>query len=89
MTGARQALLGRQAIESLNIVRKIDAIGFTKDYKERFPNLFKGLGKLNGPDYKIKLKSDAMPYALNTPRRVSAPLLTKVKEELARIMEKG
>ena len=85
VTGARQALLGRPAIESLNIVQKMNAIGVTKNYKEKFPHLFKGLGKLDGPDYKIKLKPDAKPYALSTPRRVPVPLLTKVKEELARM----
>ena len=70
MTGARQALLGRAAIESLNIVQKMDAIGVTKNYKERFSNLFKGLGKFDARDYKIKLKSVAKPYALNAPKRV-------------------
>ena len=87
VTGARQALLGRPAIESLKIVQKMDAVEVTKNYKERFPKLFKGLGRLDRPDYKIKLKPDAKPYALSSPRRVPVPLLVKVKEELSR-MEK-
>lgn len=32
VTGARQALLGRPAIESLNLVEKIDAVEFNGDY---------------------------------------------------------
>ena len=85
VTGARQALLGRPAIESLQLVEKINAIEVNKEYKAQFPKLFTGLGKLDGPDYVIKLKPDAKPFALTTPRRVPVPLLSKVKEELARM----
>ena len=66
---ARNALLGRPAT-NLNA---------------KFPGLFTGLGKLRGPDYVIKLKPEAKPFALSTPRRVPVPLLTKVKEELSRM----
>ena len=45
-----------------------------EEVKEKFPNLFKGLGKLDGPDYVIKLKPDAKPHAISTPRRVPVPL---------------
>jgi len=37
-----------------------------EEIKEKFPNLFKGLGKLGGPDYIIKLKPDAKPQAIST-----------------------
>ena len=83
VTGARQALVGRSAIESLQLVEKINAIEVNKDYKAQFPKLFTGLGKLDGPDCVVKLKPDAKPFALTTPRRVPVPLLSKVKEELA------
>ena len=46
-----------------------------------FPNLFKGLGKLEG-SYHIKLRNDAKPY---TPRRIALPLLPKVEAELQRM----
>ena len=40
-------------------------------------------------DYVIKLREDAIPYALTTPRRVPIPLLAKVKEELQRMERLG
>ena len=83
--GARQALLGRPAIESLNLVGRIGAVGTDDTYRQQFPGLFKGLGNLDGPDYVIKLKPEAKPFALSTPRRVPIPLLPQVKEELSRM----
>ena len=82
VNGARLALLGRLAIETLKIVQTINAL--EAEVKEKFPNLFKGLGKLAGPDYVIKLKPIAKPHAISTQRRVPVPLLSKVKEELSR-----
>ena len=54
----------------------------------KFPHLFRGLGKLEG-DYTITLKEGAKPFALSTPRRVSLPLLKPVKEELERMEAPG
>ena len=54
-----------------------------EEVKEKFPNLCKGLGKLDGVDYIIKLKPDAKPHAISTRRRAPVPLLSKVKEELS------
>ena len=82
MSGACNALLGRPSIETLAIIQKVDAVEAT-DLYTKFPGLFTGLGKLRGPDYVIKVKPEAKPYALSTPRRVPVPLLTKVKEELS------
>lgn len=80
--GARQALLGRLAIESLKLVKKVNAVNADNVYKEKFPKLFPGLGRLDSLDCVIKLKPEAKPYAISTPRRVPVPLLSKVKEEL-------
>ena len=49
-----------------------------------FPILFKGLGNLGKP-YKIRLRPDAKPFALYTPRCVPLPLWTKVKTEVERM----
>ena len=88
-----QSLLGRPAIESLDLVKRVNAIGImTSDHiKLQFPELFTGLGKLQG-NYHICLKQGAKPYSLTTPRRVAVPLLPEVKEltrmEQLRVIEK-
>ena len=56
--------------------------------KQRFLNLFTGLGRLEG-NYHICLKEGARPFSLSTPRRVAIPLLPKVKEELTRMEALG
>lgn len=55
---------------------------------EEFPQLFCGLGKLEGA-YSIKLRPDATPYSLCTPRHVAIPLLPNVKAELERMQDLG
>ena len=60
----------------------------SEDVANQFPELFTGLGKLKD-NYKFKLKSDATPFALTTPRRVALPLLPKVKAELQRMVDLG
>jgi len=58
------------------------------DVYERFPQVFEGLGKLDG-EYNIDLKEDAKPYAVTTPRRVALPQMDQVKEELAKMERQG
>ena len=90
--GLRFPLLGRPAIEALNLLSVIEPVGVVQstpeDISEKFPALFKGLGKLEG-EYHIDLKVDAKPYAVTTPRRVPLPLMEKVKDELARMEPQG
>lgn len=50
--------------------------------------MFKGLDKTDW-EYTIKLDSNAQPYSLSVPRRVSFPLMNKVKAELQRMQDKG
>ena len=55
VTGAHQALLGRPAIATLNVVERVNDVE-AKYSKTKLPNFFKGF---HGPDYIIKLKPDA------------------------------
>ena len=84
VTGARKALLGRPAIEVLEVFQRVNAVE-AEEIKSKFPKLFKGLSKVDGPYYIIKLKPEAKPFAISTPKRVAAPLLAKMKEELSRM----
>ena len=72
-------LLGLPAITTLNIMCRVDALMCdAQSVHAKFPTLFKGLGTL-GDEYIIKLKEDAIPYSLCTPRNVAIPLREKVK----------
>ena len=76
------ALLGRPAIEQLQLVCRVDSITM-EDVKQQYPKLCSGLGLVRRP-YSIKLKPEAVPFSLHTPRRVPLPLMGKVKEENGR-----
>ena len=74
-------LLGRPATEALQLVAWVGAIQENKRPERLFPELFEGLGKLEG-QYTIKLQEGAEPFSLMTPRRVAIPLVPAVKAEL-------
>ena len=86
----RRPLLGKPAIESIKLLKRINTIvGMTDNsIKQQFPKLFTGLGKLQG-DYHICLKPGAKPYALSTPHQVAILLLPQVKKELTRMEQLG
>ena len=85
----RKNLLGRPAIEALELVAHVRPIQDTKESLiERFPSLFSGLGKLEG-EYSIKLQEGARPFALTVPRRVAIPLMQPVQSELERMERLG
>ena len=98
--GVSQALLGRPAIQSLEIISQVNISsvhdasvnapenGPSEYYYTQYPNLFNGLGKTDW-EYDIKLSSDAQPYSISVPRRVPIPLLDKVKTELQRMQDMG
>ena len=56
------------------------------DVKQCFPNLWSGLGKLDG-DQHIEVTEDAKPFSQNVPRRVPVPLLGKVEAELEKMVK--
>ena len=91
--GLKNNLLGLPAITALNVARRLDEMVNTAPLeadgiRKRFPSLFARLGNL-GDDYEIKLKPDAVPHALYTPRRIPIPLRAKVSEELNRMGAMG
>lgn len=57
-------------------------------FTDQYPSLFNGLGKMLTP-YDIKVKDDAEPYAVHSPRRVPHPILPKLKTELDRLQDLG
>ncbi len=82
-------LLGLPSITSLQLIQRIDAtLSETMTIQEQFPKVFTGLGTL-GDEYTIKLKDDAQPYALHTPRRVPFPQRKQVQDELNRMESLG
>ena len=85
MRGLNSNLLGLPAIRALQLVARTDAISqYEEQIHQKYPHLFIGLETL-GPEYTIKLKANAKPNALSTPRSVPQPLKDKVKKELDRM----
>ena len=85
-----RSLLSRLACAGLKLVTRteVETVESTVQIQETYPNLFKGLGKIPG-EYRVKLRKDAVPYALTTPRRVPIPLLQTVKTELINMEKSG
>ena len=73
-------LLGRPAIEALNLVSRVQKVEEGTP-AQRNPELFVGLGKLEG-EYTIQLEENAKPYSLSVPCRIAIPLTKAVKREL-------
>ena len=83
----KEPLLGRQAIDALNLVQKVETIhsdhsaSIEQEAKTMYPNLFKGLRELEG-EFSIKLTPGSTPYTITMLRCVALPLMPKAKEEL-------
>jgi len=83
--GLKANLLRLPAIKSLQVLKHVDIVPSTElSIQQRFPKVFCGIGTL-GDLYVIKVKADAKPYALYTPRNIPIPLRDKVREELVHI----
>ena len=93
VSGLKTNLLGLPAITALNLAARIDTTAQDEtdkdeDVRKQFPKVFKGLGNL-GEEYSIRLKEDATPYSLFTPRHVPLPRRAQVQEELKRMEAMG
>ena len=84
--GLQNNLLGLPAVRDLGLIQHIESVN--DDIPSQYPELFTGLGTFKG-EYKIRLKPEAYPFALNTPRNVPLPLRKKVEEELERMEQLG
>ena len=60
--------MGRSAIMKLNLLSEVNAMSDTLEVKTMFPELFNGLGLING-DYRIKLQEGAKPFSITTPEK--------------------
>ncbi|KAF4530289.1 hypothetical protein B566_EDAN018368 [Ephemera danica] len=88
-------LLGRSPSEKLGLVTfhgSLHSISTLPEMnwkpQELFPALFTGLGCIK-EIYKIKLKDDAVPFAIHSPRRFPHKLQTAVKEKLDSMERSG
>ena len=82
-------LLGLPAIKDLNLLVMVNHMSSNyADVINQCPSVFTGLGSLRD-EFEIKLKADAKPFALYTPRKVPYPLRSKVKEKLDRMEAMG
>lgn len=89
VAGMKNSLLGRPAIQSLNLLAKVCSVkSTTSRIIAEHPKLFHGLGNLDG-EYHIELKEGAKPFALSTPRRIALPRRSLVKKELKAMESSG
>lgn len=84
----RCPLLGKPAIEKLQLITCLNYVSHTVNPKKEFPSLFTGLGTLPGK-YVIRLQDGATPFALCSPRRIPIPVYEKTKKELERMEQTG
>ena len=83
-------LLGLPAIKALHLLTIVEPINtMTSTIQQEFPNLFTGLGTLQGDPYTICIKPDAKPFSLGTARNISLPLRDKVQETLNQMEAQG
>ena len=67
------------------MIEELSSDHVVKDYVD----LFQGIGMLKDYPYMIRVKEEAIPRIVATPRRVPFPLLRKVQDELQRMLTEG
>ena len=75
--------------ELLNRVDALNSSEIKESIKEKYPNLFTGLGKIKYQEYDIKLPQEATPYAIAVPRQVPILLRNETERELLQRMERS
>lgn len=87
-----EPILSRDASKQLGIVQRLNLVGALPnvmgDPKTAHPKLFSGLGYTKIL-YKVKLRLDAEPWALMTPRIVVIPPLGKTKSQFEEMIKMG
>lgn len=78
-------LLSRNVAAAMGLIKRMEEIKATQTI-DSYPD---DIGKLKIKPIKITLREDAVPYSVTTARRVSVPMLPKVKKELDRMVDCG
>jgi len=78
-------LLSKRACEALGLL----TCSVNETNVNEYESVFEGLGQVKNVFYDIKLVDDFQPYAINVPRPVPIPLLSKTKAELERMVDLG
>ena len=89
--GLKEPLLGQPAIEKLNLFARINDIRSPRSeeqIKKKYPQLFHGLGELEG-EYETQLTPNTQPFAITSPRRIPLPMKSKIEAEIARMEKLG
>ena len=83
-------LLGLPAIKGLHVLSILHNLECdpTTAIKQKFPNLFTGLGTLQ-VDYEFHVKPDARLFSLGTARNITVPLHDRVKQKLDAMEAQG
>ena len=74
LKGNGNNLLGRSVVDQMGLVKFVN-------------DVFGDLGVMDTSPVKIHLKDNAIPYSLNTPRRIPIPLTDKVRAEIDRMVK--
>ena len=81
--GNHGSLMGYQTAQTLNLVKIRQNID---DPTSKYPNVFKGIGKLKDAQVKIHIDESVKPVA-QKPRRVPFHLRNKVEQEIERLLD--
>lgn len=85
--GLKNNLLGLPAITALQLIERLCSLEL-KAVQEQYPQVFNGLGTF-GDEYEIKIKENAKPFSLYSPRSLPLPYRSKAKTELKRMLQAG